>query len=445
MPDPNRLVDEITGEAVLPDEPMVAVENEAVPTGPFPPGAEPTRPSTRAGVSPMSRRLVLVFAAACGIVVANNYYAQPILEVIARDFQLSSGVAGLIVTATQIGYAFGLLLLVPLGDLVDRRKLVVRVLVGTTVALVASALAPSAGILIGVALVVGFTTVVAQVLVPFAASLAPDAERGRVVGTVMSGLLLGILLARTFSGFVSQIAGWRAVYGFAALAMVVLMVLLYRELPRLPTTGRRLTRQTYWQLLQSVGRLVKTESVLRRRSVYGALTFAAFSVFWTSMAFLLSRPPYGYGQAIIGLFGLLGAAGAVSASFAGRLADRGWAHLATGAFLFTVLISFGALALGGQRLTPLIVGVLLLDLGAQGTHITNQSEIYRLHPGARSRLTTVYMTAYFIGGALGSASSAVAFSRGGWTAVCAIGAAFGLIALIFWLTEQQGRSVVDPA
>lgn len=384
----------------------------------------------------MSRRLVLVFAVATGVVVANNYYAQPLLDTIAQQFHTTSGAAGLLVTLAQIGYALGLLFIVPLGDLLERRRLILTVLIGTSLALAGSALAPTIGALAWLALLVGVTSVVAQVLVPFAASLAPEAERGRVVGTVMSGLLVGVLLARTFAGLIAQVAGWRAVYWIAAVLMLALIAVLWHELPRV---GRAESGLSYGRLLESVWKLVRTEPLLRRRSVYGILAFGAFSVLWTSIAFLLARPPYSYGQAVIGLFGLLGVAGALCASVAGRLADRGWSRYSTGAFVALSLAAFGLLALGGTRLLPLIAGILLLDLGVQGTHITNQSEIYRLHPEARSRLTTAYMVAYFIGGALGSFTSAVIYDAAGWGGVCLLGAGFAAANVAVWLTEWRGR------
>lgn len=382
----------------------------------------------------MSRRLVLVFAVACGLVVANNYYAQPLLNTLAEFFHTSAGAVGLIVTLAQIGYAAGLVFVVPLGDLVNRRRLIVVVLGATAATLAIAALAPTLHFLLGAALLVGLTSVVAQVLVPFAASLAAERERGKVVGTVMSGLLIGVLLARTVAGLIGQVWGWRAVYGIAAVLTLGLIVVLARELPA-DDRPRALTAPAYARLLRSVGTLLREEPVLRRRSVYGALTFGAFSVLWTSIAFLLARPPYGYNQAVIGLFGLLGAAGALCASIAGRLADRGWARYATGAFLLAALVAYGLLALGGHTLVALVAGILALDLGVQGAHIFNQSEIYRLRPEARSRLTTAYMTAYFVGGAVGSSTSAIAYGQAGWAGVCLLGAAFLALALLFWLTE----------
>ena len=387
-------------------------------------------------VTPLARRTVLIFAVACGLVVANLYYAQPMLNVIGREFKSNAAAVGLIVTLTQAGYAVGLLFIVPLGDLLNRRRLVCLVLCGATLALVGAAIAPNLLVLTAISLVVGVTSVVAQVLVPYAASLSRPEERGRVVGTVMSGLLIGILLARTFSGLVGQVSSWRTVYWLAAGLILLLIVLLWRELPK---NDPHPAAPPYLPLLHSVGQIALEEPLLRRRAFYGAMVFAAFSVFWTTAAFLLSGPPYHFNQAAIGLFGLAGVAGALCASVAGRLSDRGLARVSTVAFLAASLVAFLLLALGGHQLVALILGVVVLDLGVQGTHITNQSEIYRLRPEARSRITTAYMVAYFVGGSLGSATSAVVYARSGWHGVCALGAGFVACAFALWLTELRPR------
>lgn len=388
----------------------------------------------RVPLAGLSTRTVLVFAVACGLVVANLYYAQPVLDTLARQFHTSAAAAGLIVTLTQAGYALGLLFVVPLGDLLSRRPLIVTVLAATALALVGTALAPTIGVLEAISLAVGVTSVVVQVLIPFAADLAPAATRGRVVGTVMSGLLIGVLLARTVSGLISQVAGWRAVYWLSAGFMLLLIGVLWHELP---PERRRTTSLTYGRLLRSVATLAREEPLLRRRAAYGALCFAAFSVLWTTVAFLLARPPYGFGEAAIGLFGLVGVAGALCASVAGRLADRGWTRPATGTFLAVTTVAFALLAVGGHAIAALIVGMLLLDLGVQGAQILNQSEIYRLRPEARSRITTVYMVSYFIGGSVGSATAGVVFGAAGWPGVCLLGAGYGAAAFALWLTELR--------
>jgi predicted MFS family arabinose efflux permease len=357
--------------------------------------------------------------------VANLYYAQPLLDVIARDLGVSPGAAGLLVTSSQIGYAAGLVLLVPLGDLLDRRRMVSRMLVVAAAGLAAAAAAPSFAVLAAAIAVVGVTSVVAQVLVPLAGSLAGDHERGKVVGDVMSGLLIGILLARTASGLIAEAGGWRSVYVIGAVLMLVLAVVLARALPPTPPV----TDLPYARLLRSVGELVRDEPLLRRRMVYGAAGMAGFSVLWTAIAFLLSGDPYNYGEGTIGLFGLAGLVGAGAAQGAGRLADRGHAHAATGAFLVTILVAWGLIALGASSLAALVAGVVLLDLGIQGQHILNQSMIYTLREDARSRVTTAYMANNFFWGALGSAAASVAWSAGGWGAVSALGAGVAVLAL----------------
>jgi predicted MFS family arabinose efflux permease len=346
----------------------------------------------------ISRGLVAVLAVACGLAVANLYYAQPLLHALAGAFGTTPVGAGMVVTLTQLGYAAGLLFLVPLGDRLDRRSLVVVILVLAAISLAGSALANGLQVFELMALAVGCTSVVAQVLVPLAADLATPDRRGQVVGTVMSGLLIGILLSRTLSGLVASVAGWRTVYWLAALAMVLLAATLRLVLP----ADRPCGSMGYPALLRSTARLVREEPVLRRRALLGALGFAAFSALWTTIAFLLSGPPYHYGLAVIGLFGLVGAAGAVCASFAGRLADAGWARPATLAFAVSVGAAFLLLVPGRSLLLPLIAGIVFLDVGVQGIHITNQTLIYRLRGDAWSRITSAYMTAYFVGGAAGS-------------------------------------------
>jgi predicted MFS family arabinose efflux permease len=383
----------------------------------------------------LDRRVVLLLAVACGTAVANLYYAQPLLDVIARDLGVSPGAAGLIVTSSQVGYAAGLVLLVPLGDLLDRRRMVARLLLLTAAGMAVVAVAPSFAVLAAAIAVVGVTSVVAQVLVPLAGTLAPEHERGKVVGDVMSGLLIGILLARTASGLIAELAGWRSVYVIGAALMVVLAAVLARALPPTPPV----TKLRYGELLRSVGALVRDESVLRRRMVYGAAGMASFSVVWTAIAFLLSGDPYNYSEGRIGLLGLAGLVGAGAAQGAGRLADRGRGHLATGAFLAAIAVAWGLLALGRSSLAALIAGVVLLDLGIQGQHIVNQSTIYSLHADARSRVTTAYMANNFLWGALGSAGASLAWSAGGWGAVCALGVGLSVVALVAWGAEHLGR------
>jgi predicted MFS family arabinose efflux permease len=379
----------------------------------------------------MTGPMVALFAVACGVSAANLYYAQPLLPQIARDLGTGTGETALVVTAAQLGYGCGLALLVPLGDVLVRRRLVPGLLVVAAVALAGAAAAPDIGVLIAAVALAGVCSVAAQVLVPFSAALADDSQRGRVVGTVMSGLLLGILLARTFSGLIAGASGWRAVFVVAGGVVLAMAVLLHRKLP-----GEAVRpRVAYGELLRSVLRLLATQPVLRLRSAIGALVFAAFSVLWTSLAFLLAGSPYHYSEATIGLFGLLGAAGALAASTSGRLADRGHERAVSGGSLVLIVVSFGLLALGRSDLGALMAGVLLADLGIQAVHIQNQQLIFALDPAARSRLNTAYMVLYFAGGALGSASTGLAYGAGGWTAVVVLGAAYSGAALLLWVVS----------
>lgn len=391
----------------------------------------------------LSPRLVLLMAVACGAAVANLYYAQPLLSTIAHDFSTSDGTAGLLVTASQVGYAAGLVLLVPLGDLLERRRLITGTLVVTALALVATAAAPSFSLLAAALLVVGVTSVVAQILVPLASTLAAENERGRVVGKVMSGLLVGILVARTASGLLSELGGWRLVFGLSAALMLALSAVLRRSLPLVHPS----TDLSYPALLRSVGRLVVEQPTLRVRMIYGALGMGQFSVLWTTIAFLLAGKPYHYGDATIGLFGLVGLAGALAAQAAGRVADRGHHHLSTGVCFGLMALSWAAIATGKSSLGALIAGIAVLDLGIQGAQITNQSVIYALVPEARSRLTTAYMTTVFASAAAFSALASAIYDSGGWSAVATLGGALALLGVAVWAIEQtlarrrHGRSL----
>lgn len=379
--------------------------------------------------------LVFVMAVASGASVANLYYAQPLLHTLARGFTVSNGAAGSIITMTQLGYALGLVLLVPLGDLLERRRLITRISLAAVVAMVAAALSPQLFWFDTACLCIGITAVVAQVLVPFAAHLARDEDRGRVVGRVMSGLLLGILLARVASGLVSDVLGWRGVYWIAAAFMLLQALILNRVLPAEPAQSK----QAYGALLLSILHLIRDEPLLRRRIVYGMAVFGAFSVLWTSLPFLLAPAPYAYSDSVIGMFGLLGVAGVLMASFAGHLHDLGHTRIGTGSALALVILSFILMGIWPYHVTAIIIGIVLLDLGVQGAQILNQSTIYTLRPEARSRLTTAYMTCFFIGGAIGSAVAAAAFTHFGWTGVAVAGGGFGASGFLYWLGDGKGN------
>jgi predicted MFS family arabinose efflux permease len=379
-----------------------------------------------------SRGLVLLLAVGCGATVANLYYAQPLLHTLAHAFSVSQGTAGLLITISQIGYVLGLALLVPSGDLQERRGLISVALLVTAAGLVVAALAPGFAVFAAALALVGFSSTVAQVIVPMSASLAAESERGQVVGTVMSGLLIGILLARTVSGLLAAALGWRVVFWVAAGIMVLLALTLRARLPRVPPT----TELDYRGVLRSVLSLIAAEPVLRLRMALGFFAFGCFSTLWTSLSFLLSAPPFNYGNAVIGLFGLAGVAGAAAATGAGRLADRGRGRHATWATAVVMVASWPILYAGKTSVLWLIVGIAVLDLGVQGIHISNQSAIYALAPEARSRLTTAYMVSYFLGGAVLSALSSLLYSSDGWDGVCVVGATTALVALVLWAAAE---------
>ncbi|EPD0165495.1 MFS transporter [Enterobacter hormaechei] len=380
---------------------------------------------TTQGLSPA---LILLMSVATGLAVASNYYAQPLLDTIARAFDLSASSAGFIVTAAQLGYAAGLLFLVPLGDMFERRMLIVSMTLLAAGGMLITASSQSLTMMIIGTALTGLFSVVAQILVPLAATLASPEKRGKVVGTIMSGLLLGILLARTVAGLLASLGGWRTVYWVTSVLMVIMALALWRGLPKV----KQENHLNYPQLLASVFSLFTRDKLLRTRAVLGCLTFANFSILWTSMAFLLAAPPFNYSEGVIGLFGLAGAAGALGARPAGGLADKGKSHMTTSAGLVLLLLSWGAIWYGHVSVLALIVGILVLDLTVQGVHITNQTVIYRVKPDARNRLTAGYMTSYFIGGAAGSLISASAWQHAGWTGVCAIGAIVAAINLLVW-------------
>ena len=377
--------------------------------------------------SPLSPLLVLLMATTTGLVVASNYYAQPLLHTIADQLSLSYAKAGIIVTTAQASYAVGLILLVPLGDLVERRRLIVIMMLLAMVGLLISASARSLPMLLAGTAITGAFSVVAQVLVPFAATLAPLETRGKVVGTVMSGLLLGILLARTVAGALSSLGDWHTVYWVAAALMLLNTLALWRLLPRYHQPASL----HYGQLITSIAGLFLRYKMYRQRSVLGFLGFAMFSVLWTSLAFLLSAEPWGFNDATIGLFGLAGAAGALSARHAGVLADRGHGQRLTIIGIVILLLSWGLLGLGGTSLIALLAGIVLLDLALQAVHITNMNMVFSLDESARNRLNSGYMFVYFLGGASGSLASAAAYEHQGWWGVVLLGAGLAVVALLY--------------
>lgn len=372
--------------------------------------------------------LTILMAIATGLIVASNYYAQPLLDTIAAQFNLTTNMAGFIVTAAQLGYAVGLLFLVPLGDLFERKRLILFMTFLSASGLLITALSTNIWqILLGTALT-GLFSVVAQVLIPMAASIAHPQKRGKAVGIIMSGLLLGILLARTVSGAVAMVGGWRAIYWVAFVLLIVLLIVLAIKLPRY----HQKANLNYFQLLCSIGRLFFSTPVLAVRASLGALSFANFGLLWTAMAFLLASPPFNYSEGTIGLFGLVGAAGALMASQAGHLVDKGKGKKITTIGLVLLLLSWLPIGLAKHSLVAFIIGILVLDLAVQAVHVTSQSTLYRIMPEARNRLTAGYMTSYFIGGALGSLLSGYAYEQAGWEGVAIAGVSLTALSLIIW-------------
>lgn len=385
--------------------------------------------------------IILLMSVATGLAVASNYYAQPLLHTIGQQFSISIATAGTIVTTAQLSYAVGLMLLVPLGDMFERRSLIVLMNLLSAGGLLISAFSTSISMLIIGTALTGMLSVVAQILVPFAATLAVPHERGKAVGTVMSGLLLGILLARTAAGALADVGSWRTVYWVAAILMLCMSAVLWRVLPRYQSP----TAMSYPQLLGSILRMFVEEPLFRARSLIGGLLFAAFSMLWTPLTFLLAGPPYEYSNTTIGLFGLAGAAGAYAANRFGRLADRGLGNLATRVGLLLLLGSWGLMAFGQVSVLALLAGILVQDLAIQGVHVTNTSSIYRLRPEARSRLTAGYVTCYFIGGASGSLVSSWLYAHFGWPAVVIAGAVLATLTLAYGALAPSARIPEMPS
>jgi predicted MFS family arabinose efflux permease len=392
----------------------------------------------------VSTSLAWLFAIASGLSVANVYYAQPLLDALARDFGISHAAVGGVITATQLGCALALLFLVPLGDRVDRRRLMAMQMLALTFALVAVGMAQSTLALLAGMLAVGLLgTAMTQGLIAYAASAAAPHEQGQVVGTAQGGVFIGLLLARVFAGGVSDLAGWRGVYFCAALLMLGIAIPLWRRLPILPPASRTLS---YPRLLASMLTLLRQEKVLQVRGMLALLMFAAFNIFWSALVLPLSAPPYNFSHTLIGAFGLAGVVGALAAARAGQWADRGYARRTSGLALLVLLLAWWPLSLMDVSLWALVMGIVLLDLGGQALHVTNQSLIFRTRPDAHSRLVGLYMMFYAVGSGLGAISTTVTYARFGWQGVCTLGASVSLLALVFWwVTQRQFAETRDCA
>ena len=385
----------------------------------------------------LSAWITLLLAFSCGLIVANIYYAQPLIGPISADLGLNPQLAGLLVTMSQIGYGAGLLLVVPLGDLIENRKLVITTIIVGAAALTCASLATSPATFLFSALLIGFGSVAVQILIPYAGHMAPEAIRGRTVGNVTTGLMLGIMLARPVASFVAAHASWHVIYAASAAAMVALAVVLRLTLP--PRTPQ--ARLSYGQLLGSMVELYRDTPALRRRALYQAALFSCFSVFWTTSPLLLAGPDFRMSQTGIALFALAGVAGAIMAPIAGRIADRGWTRPATIAAMLLCAIGF-ALTLVFQpgsnwSLTMLVVAAIAIDCGAQLSLILGYRVLFVLGAAQRSRLNGLYMTTFFVAGAAGSGIGAFAYAHGGWTLAAALGTALPLVALAYLFSEPR--------
>ncbi|MDR0226811.1 MAG: MFS transporter [Burkholderiaceae bacterium] len=395
------------------------------PATPLAPG-----PACATATPVLPQATLLLMATACGLCAGANYFNQPLLHSIAMDLGISEARASLTVTMAQVSYALGLLLLVPLGDMLERRRLVLGLMLLAALGMLASGMAHSFGLLAAGTLMTGLFSVAAQVLVPMAASFAAPGTSGRAVGLVMSGLLIGILAARSVAGLLSELGGWNAVYWAGAVATAGVALALRRVLP----LARPAERIGYGAVMRSLLSLLRLQPRLRSRALIGGLGFATVSVLFSTMALLLAGPAYGLGDARIGLIGLVGVAGALMANMAGRLADRGLEQRTTLAGGLLMLLGWGALWLGGTSLWWFLVGLLVVDAALQALHISNQNVIYALAPSARSRINAVYMTGYFIGASLGSAVGSYVWLRAGWQGASAAGLVLSLatLAAVAW-------------
>jgi predicted MFS family arabinose efflux permease len=383
-----------------------------------------------AAAAPMPRSLVALFAGASGLSVANVYYVQPLLDALAADFNISHAAVGGVVTATQAGCALALLLLVPLGDWLDRRRLMLVQLAALVVALAGVGLATSSTYLLLGMLAVGLLgTAMTQGLIAYAAIAAAPFERGRVVGAAQAGVVIGLLLARVQAGLIADLAGWRWVYFSSSVVMLVLGATLWRLLPRQVPPSRQLS---YAQLILSMFSLLRHERVLQIRGVIAMLMFTAFSVFWSVLVLPLSAPPYAFSHTLIGAFGLVGVVGALGAARAGHWADRGLGQWTSGLALLLLLASWLPLSFATHSLWWLVIGIIALDLGGQAIHVTNQSMIFISQPQAHSRLVGCYMLFYSVGSGVGAIASTAVYATLGWPGVCLLGAGVSALALAFW-------------
>lgn len=380
--------------------------------------------------------MLALLGLACGVGVANIYYNQPLLLEISRSLHIAEHRAGMIAVATQVGYAVGILTFVPMGDVLERRALMMRLFAAVSLALLLCAIAPQLWLMVVASVFIGLTASVTHIVLPIAPEVADEADRGRAIGTVMTGLLLGVLLARAVAGYIAAWLGWRAVFLTAFAVNAAFVPILWWRFPVLPPTHPL----PYRQALRSLWTIFRAEPVIRESAIEGALFFAAFSTFWTTLAFLLGTPHYHLGPGTAGSFGILGATGALIAPIAGKMNDRRGSRFVINIALGVMILGFAVLWIFGYHMTGLVAGVVILDFGAQANQISNQTKIFGQLPQARSRVNTIYMTLYFLGGSVGSALSTWAWAQWRWNGVCALGISFLLLATMQHLFSSSRRS-----
>ncbi|MCD2348440.1 MFS transporter [Clostridium guangxiense] len=381
----------------------------------------------------LTNLLILVMSIACGLTVANLYYIQPLLADIAKTFHVSQLNIGFAATLTQIGYAVGMIFILPLGDIKEKRKLIIIMLLFSMLSLISMFFSSNIYALIFSSFAVGFTSIIPQLIIPLAAELSNPQQRGQTIGTIMSGLLIGILLSRTVSGILGGYLGWRTVYIIAAIMMFALMLLLRKLIP----ICESVSDIKYTKLLKSMILLIKTEPILRRASMNGALMFSAFSAFWTSLIFLLESSHYNMGAEAAGLFGLVGISGALAAPIVGKVSDKRGSRFTIGICIIVVILAYLSFFLFGFKIWGLILGIILLDLGVQSCNVSNQARVHSLNEKTRNRLNTIYMVSFFLGGALGSFLGSYSYSHFGWYGVCIFGIVTQVIAIILHTTEKK--------
>ncbi|AYD39070.1 MFS transporter [Clostridium fermenticellae] len=374
----------------------------------------------------LTKSLILLMAIACGVCVANLYYVQPLESQIVHTFNISQNLGGLAATVTQVGYALGLLFLVPLGDMSERKSLILRMLGLIIIFLIFTSFSPNYPLMLISMFIVGLTTIVPQIILPYAAHLAPVGEQGKIIGYIMSGLLIGILLSRTFSGILGSIFNWRIVYILAALLIAILFVFISKFFPKEEPTEKIF----YTKILKSIPELVKNQPTLRESALNGFFLFGSFSIFWTSLIFLLETPIYNMGTKQAGLFGLLGIAGILIAPLVGKICDKKSPKFAVGIATVLSTVAYICFFIFGYNLYGLILGVIILDLGTQCGQVSNQARVQNLGDKTRSRNNTIFMFSYFVGGASGSFLGTLCWQYFRWYGVCTIGLIFQILALI---------------